>query len=233
MKERVVITVDGLAGSGKTSISKLLAEKLHFCHLNSGVLYRAVGFLALSNGVSPDDEQALADLLSSHKILLDLDASGQPVLSIDGAVFGTELHTPAVSESTSRCASNPIVRTFLKDAQREAFSERPLVAEGRDMGTVIFPDAQAKFFVEVDVQERVKRRIEQLLQDSPDMSLKERNDLEKQMRIEIIERDERDINRDVAPTVAAGDAQVINNTAQTLTQVVQYMYDSVASKGLV
>jgi cytidylate kinase len=233
MQNRVVVTVDGLAGSGKTTLSNMLADKLGFCHLNSGILYRAVGYLALSNQVSPKDAGALEGLLDAHQILLDLNEQGESVLSIDGTPYTSELQVPAVSESTSRCASMPVVRKFLEAAQRDAFPGRALVAEGRDMGTVIFPDAPAKFFIEADVSERVKRRIKQLSESNPKMSLKERNDLEKQMEIEIVERDARDTSRAIAPTVPAADAIIVNNSAQTLTRVIQYMYDSVASKGLV
>lgn len=232
LTQRIVITVDGLAGSGKTTLSRELAKLLGFAHFNSGILYRAVGFLALHNGVSPDDGAALAELISAHTIELDLDAQLSSQLIIDGNVRSGELHQPPVSDAASRVAASPEVRAALIDVQRSAFPGHNLVAEGRDMGTVIFPDANLKFFVDADLEVRTERRLAQL-REAPENASKDDKLLKKELEVEINERDKRDIRRAVAPTVAADDAVHINNSGQTLTQVLQNMYDSVANRGLV
>jgi len=233
MEERKVITVDGLAGSGKTTLSKLLAKKLGYAHLNSGILYRAVGFLALHAGVDRTDSRSIADLIAAHSLELVLDDERATCMLIDGKDHGNALYQPVVSEATSQVSALPEVRTLLVPAQREAFPGYHLVAEGRDMGTVLFPDAALKIFVTVDVETRVKRRIAQLYGDAEALSEDKIAQVQAEMRREIIERDERDATRAIAPAKAADDAVLIDNSGQSLTDVIQNMYDCAANKGLI
>ena len=233
MKTRHVIAIDGLAGSGKTTLSKMLAVKLGYAHLNSGILYRAVGYLALKEGVDRASADDLSALIKGHDLKLELDEDRASRMLIDGEDLGDALYQPEVSESTSLISAVPEVRTLLVDAQRNAFSGHHLVAEGRDMGTVIFPDAALKIFVTVDVETRVSRRINQLYGDPENLSVERLKEIQLEMRREIIERDERDANRAVAPAKAAADAIEIDNSGRSLTDVIQNMYDCAANKGLV
>lgn len=232
---RKVITVDGLAGSGKSTLARLLAERLGFVHFSSGLHYRAIGYLALREGLTPEFAAEAAKCLERHRIQLRVDGG----LLIDGAALGDELYQPRVSEMTSKFAALPEVRSALVRLQRDVFPGCPLVAEGRDMGTVIFPDANIKFFIEASCEVRVRRRLAQLGYETYEAALarglteNELNSLKKDIEIEIIERDARDCQRAIAPTVAAADAVTIDNSSQTLTQVVQCMYDAVASRGLI
>lgn len=230
---RSVITVDGLAGSGKTTISKLLAERLGYAHLSTGLLYRAVGWLAINAKVSVDDGVALKTLILSHKIELIMGAKNSALVLVDGRDVSSEIHAPLVSQAASQTSRHREVREALRDAQRNAFPGVNLVVEGRDMGTVIFPDAPLKFFVFVSPEIRVQRRIAQLhgpeaLKDPALMSR-----IKRDIEIEVLERDKRDSEREVAPAKPADDAILIDNSAETLTLVIQNMYDAAASRGLV
>ncbi len=232
MSKRIIITVDGLAGSGKTSLSKALAAELGYVHFSSGILYRSLAWLVRQNQVDPEDHQAVAATLAKHKIELQINQQNSSIVLIDDELRGAELHTPENSEMTSRVSVIAEVRAGLLEVQRNAFQGRNLVAEGRDMGTVVFPDAPLKFFIDVDVETRVARRLQQLITERPNISQEERNLLKKQMEIEIVERDQRDQERVEAPTVAATDAIIVDNSGQSLTQAVQSMYAAVASRGL-
>jgi CMP/dCMP kinase len=235
MKDRHIITVDGLAGSGKTSISQGLARKLGYAHLNSGSLYRAVGYLVVRTGASPFDVETLGQIIKNNTIALQLadDGSGGTVCLINGIIMGEELRTPEVSEATSQCSSVPLLRSMLVEAQREAFPGQHLVAEGRDMGTVIFPDADLKFFIEVSAETRVMRRVAQLYGDTASLSGDKLLEIKAEMRREILERDDRDQNRFDSPTKPARDAVLVSNDQGTLTEIIQNLYDRAASAGLV
>ena len=231
--ERIVITVDGLAGSGKSTLSQLLAERLGFAHLNSGLLYRAVAWLALQRSVNPDREDALVKLISEHRIEIKADERNSARILIDGQDMTDSLRSPHVSDVTSRASLHKGVRASLIVLQRSAHPGRGLVAEGRDMGTVVFPDAAVKFFVEASQRVRVERRLKQLYgQNAPRGSDRSAKLLKANMEIEIIERDKRDCGREVSPTKAASDAIVVDNSGQTLTEVVDTMYDAVLEKGI-
>ena len=213
---RRVITVDGVGASGKSALARLLAERLGYTHLNSGLLYRAAGYLVSKSGVSPDDEEGIRAALKSHTIELRYDrAIGNQVI-IDGVVCDNELQTQEISRIASQVAKLTSVRDLFVDIQRRAFEPAGVVAEGRDMGTVIFPDAEPKFFVDADIKVRAERRRLQLLAKGEDIDVSTiENDLAR--------RDYEDAHRAICPMKPAEDAVLIDNSKASLEETVDKM----------
>ena len=228
-QNRTVIAIDGLAGSGKTTLSRKLAERLGFVHMSTGMLYRAVGYLCVRDGINSEDPTALAAAVKAHSIELRLGQKESSEVWLDGVNIVKKIYSPEVSEATSKSSQYKEVREALVFAQKEAFPGADLVAEGRDMGSVIFTDALVKFFVETAPEVRVARRIEQMHGSLDNYSEHERNSLIKEAEIEVLARDERDSQREIAPAKPAPDAIMIDNSSKTLTEVVQTMYDAVAA----
>ncbi|RFF26372.1 MULTISPECIES: (d)CMP kinase [unclassified Wenzhouxiangella] len=217
-----VLTIDGPSGAGKGAVSAIVAERLGWHLLDSGAVYRAVALAALDRGVDPEDEAALTALCETLDLEFRAGEDGIIVL-LDGRAVDERLRSEAVSLMASRVASNPAVRRALLGLQRD-FRQLPgLVADGRDMGTVVFSDAPVKVFLDASVEERARRRHKQL---------KEKGESVKFSRLfhDLAERDRRDRERAVSPTVPASDATVIDSTDLTLEQVVERILDLVANR---
>ncbi len=229
---RKVITVDGLAGSGKSTLAKLLSQKLGSVHFNSGLLYRAVGLLALQEGVDVTNAKKAAALLDQHVIELRGDAKRGTQLMVDGKDMTEFVKTVEISTATSITSAHYEVRQRLVSLQREIFPEHNMVAEGRDMGTVIFPESELKFYVVADLQVRVTRRLAMLFGELGEIPVSERNLLKVKVESELVERDRRDSGREVAPLKPAHDAIMIDNSSRSLTEIVQSMYDAALRRGL-
>ena len=231
-QKRTVITIDGLAGSGKSSLAYQLSLKLGFQHLNTGILYRTVGFLVLEkqaevlkNKVKATLEQSVVDALNSFSLFLDKDSLDSPVVRIsDGRVLSfDQLQSEEISTISSRIAVFSEVRDYLLPIQRNAYPGHNLVAEGRDMGTVVFPEATRKFFIEVPADIRAERRYRQLI-GSTLLKNEDPEEMKKTIKFDILERDRRDQERVLAPCAPAPDAFIFSNTAPSLTQAVDELY---------
>jgi cytidylate kinase len=199
-----VITVDGPSGSGKGTISRMLARELDFHFLDSGALYRILALAAGRRGVVLDDEPALAALSSELNIHFPADGDGERVL-LDGEDVSDEIRTEAAGSGASKVAALPAVREALLKRQRNFCAAPGLVADGRDMGTVVFPEAQAKIFLTASSEERARRRCNQLKEKGIDLVFEE-------VLADIRARDERDANRSVAPLRPAEDAELVDTT---------------------
>ncbi len=204
-----VIAIDGPSASGKGTVAALVAKALGFHYLDSGAIYRTLAYAALRRGVPLDDEAALTRLANS----LDLRFDASEVY-LDGIAVGDAIRSEEAGRAASRIATLPGLRTALLALQR-AFRRPPgLVTDGRDMGSVVFPDAQVKVFLIASVEERAKRRHKQLIEKGLDANLP-------RILQDLRERDARDTARTAAPLQRTADAKLLDTTGMTIDEAVQ------------
>ncbi|QZN94169.1 (d)CMP kinase [Symbiopectobacterium purcellii] len=207
-----VITVDGPSGAGKGTLCKALAEALQWNLLDSGAIYRVLALAALHHQVDIGSEEALVPL-ASHLDVRFVAEDGQLKVILEGEDVSNEIRNETVGNTASQAAAFPSVREALLRRQR-AFRDAPgLVADGRDMGTVVFPDAPVKIFLDASVEERAQRRMLQLQEKGFNVNFE-------RLLSEIKERDARDRNRSVAPLVPAADALVLDSTDMSIDDVI-------------
>lgn len=216
-----VITLDGPGGSGKGTISQRLAQQLGWHYLDSGALYRLLACAAARDGVALDDVDGLVALAGRIHAEFRADDGEQCVL-LDGKPVTAELRTEQAGSAASQVAALPPVRVALLDWQRRYRQLPGLVADGRDMGTVVFPDANLKIFLTASPEERALRRYNQLIDIGKNVSLEA-------VTAEVRARDERDCSRDVSPLVAAADAVELDNTGLGIEETVTKVLDRVHS----
>ena len=224
MKNIPIITIDGPSGSGKGTLCKLLADRLGYHLLDSGALYRLVALAAEHHGVSAENELAVADIAGCLDVQFKAHGDGVQVV-LEGEDVSLSIRTEICGMNASKVASLTLVRKALQERQR-AFAELPgLVADGRDMGTVIFPQAPVKVFLTASAQERADRRYKQLKSKGLSASLSD-------ILTDIQKRDERDENRTVAPLKPSKDALVIDCTHMSILDVEQKILTFIHSKGV-
>lgn len=211
--KHIVITVDGPSGAGKGTLCHALAETLDFDFLDSGAIYRILALAALKKGIDFADEAQLAELGRQLDVKFVPQNSEINVI-LDGENVGDQIRTAQAGQNASKIAIFPKVREALLQRQRDFASARGLVADGRDMGTIVFPDAQIKFFLDASAEERTKRRVKQLQEKGFSANFDE-------ILAEIKERDFRDRNREVAPLVPAADAMLLDSTDLSIEQVIE------------
>jgi cytidylate kinase len=218
-----IITIDGPSGSGKGTISRLVADRLGWRLLDSGALYRLVAYAGQRGGLPGHDEPGHADIAQKLDVQFGLGPHGGEQIWLAGEEVSQRIRTEQAGEGASRVAAMPAVRTALLDRQR-AFAGPPgLVADGRDMGTVIFPGAPLKIFLTASAEERARRRYNQLKDKGLGANLAA-------LSLEIAERDRRDANRAVAPLRPADDAVIVDSTAMTIDAVVARVLELAAAR---
>lgn len=206
-----IITIDGPSGSGKSTLSRLIAHRLGFTYLDTGAMYRAVGYKARQKGVSFTDDQALAEILD--EMTLELTAgNGDTRVIMDGEDISQAIRTAEMGMAASAVSARPIVREKLTILQQKMGQKGKVVAEGRDTGTVVFPKARYKFYLDASPEERALRRCNQLIEQGQNANRQE-------ILAQIIQRDQNDSSRSLAPLKAADDAVIIDSSTMSIEEV--------------
>jgi cytidylate kinase len=213
MTQPLIITIDGPAGAGKSTVAQMLAARLGLNYVDSGATYRAAALKVLESAVAPEEEMAVAGLIAGADIDFRMDES-QAAVFLDGRDVSQAIRTPEVTLAAAKVSRLPEVRKKLITLQRSLARGRGVVMEGRDIGTVVFPDAPLKIFLKADVEERAHRRLKQDQDDGRASTLE-------QTAYEIGRRDQLDAERKISPLVPASDSVEIDSTQLTAGQVVE------------
>lgn len=219
---KFIVTIDGPSGAGKSTISRNLAARLGYRYLDTGAMYRAVGLKVQEEGVSLEDDASLDKLLAAVEIELIADGGETRVL-LDGKDVSGRIRTAEMGMVASQVSANPGVRAKLTELQRQIGGQGSVVAEGRDMGTVVFPEAENKFFLDASPEERARRRIEQLREKGHAVD-------EDEILRQIRKRDRDDSTRTHAPLAAADDAIIVDSSYMSIEEVVSFMMNSITGR---
>ncbi len=225
MAEPLIITIDGPAGAGKSTVAQSLASRLGLTYVDSGATYRAAALKVVLSGVSPEDESAVAEVIAAARIDIVTD-DGKSTVCLDGRNVGQEIRTPEVTLAAAQVSRLPEVRKKLIALQRSLARGKGVVMEGRDIGTVVFPDAPLKIFLKADVEERARRRLNQDTQEGRGRTLE-------QTAYDIGRRDQLDAERKVSPLVPAADAVEIDSTLLRAEEVVDKIVRLAQDRGLI
>ena len=222
MTETIKIAIDGPSGSGKSTLAKKLAEKLGYVYVDTGAIYRTVGLFAKRNGISPDDEASLFARFSDIDISIKWTELGQRVY-LSGEDVSDLIRTPEASMYASAVSALPKVRAFLLDMQRSFAKTQNVIMDGRDIGTVILPDAQVKIFMQADSKERARRRTIELNEKGKNVTFEE-------VYADMCQRDKNDSTRNIAPCVPAKDAVIFDNSSLDVEQTLQKALEIIKEK---
>ena len=207
-----IITIDGPTGSGKSTVSRLLAQRLHYHYLDTGAMYRAVGLAILRSGVSLHNKKEITRICNSLEIKF-IHEGGATKIYLDNEDVTKAIREPAIDLIASDVSALDSVRKAMTILQRKIGSQGPLVAEGRDMGTVVFPEAQHKFYIDASLEIRVDRRFQEREKRGESIS-------REKVKKDLIKRDNQDMNRHLSPLKPAKDAKIIDTTNLSPHQIV-------------
>ena len=216
--QNIKIALDGPSGAGKSTLARALSEKLGYLYVDTGAMYRTVGVYAAKNGIDPHDENTLTEHFNNIKIEMkwetDSDGNSKQKMYLCGEDVTGQIRTPEASMYASAVSALPAVRSFLFDMQRSIADKNSVIMDGRDIGTVILPDAQVKIFMSATPEARAKRRYKELIQKGENVTFEK-------VLSDMIQRDKNDAERDAAPCVPAKDAILFDNTELGFDEMVQ------------
>lgn len=218
----MVIAIDGPSGSGKSTVAKFLAKRLGYVYIDTGAMYRSVALRARERGISPEDKLALRRLASSLHITFITDGEQIHILC-DGEDVSDAIRTPEITLLASAISRQKALREILVQRQREMGKEGGVILEGRDIGTVVFPDADVKFYLDAVGEERVRRRYDEMVQKGMNVDFQA-------TREELMQRDHHDMQRDHSPLQKAKDAMLIDSTHRSVIEVVEEMVRIIEEK---
>lgn len=219
----ISIAIDGPSGAGKSTISRKAAEKFGFIYVDTGAIYRTIGLATKIRGVSLDDTAAVVALLPTLEIELKYNDAGEQHMYLDGNDVSRDIRLPEVSMLASRVSAIPEVRAFLVDMQRGMAEKYDVIMDGRDIGTVILPNADLKIFLTADVRDRARRRYEELHAKGMEKPFDE-------VLAEMEKRDEQDTQRAAAPLKAADDAVLLDTSGNTLEESIDEVCRLISEK---
>lgn len=223
MKEHFSIAIDGPSGAGKSSLAKAVAKKLSILHVDTGAIYRTIGYAAFARGLNAKDESQIAPLLKTIHIDMAFDEAGRQKMLLDGRDVSREIRLPEISMYASNVSALPCVRAYLLEMQRGIARKRSVIMDGRDIGTVVLPDADLKIYLTASAEERARRRC---------LELSERGTPEPYEAVlrEINERDEQDMHRAIAPLREAADAIRLDTSALNFDESEQALLKLIQEK---
>lgn len=223
MKEHFSIAIDGPGGAGKSSLAKAVAKKLSILHVDTGAIYRTIGYAAFARGLNAKDESQIAPLLKTIRIDTAFDEAGRQKMLLDGRDVSREIRLPEISMYASNVSALPCVRAYLLEMQRDIARKRSVIMDGRDIGTVVLPDADLKIYLTASAEERARRRC---------LELSERGTPEPYEAVlrEINERDEQDMHRAIAPLREAADAVRLDTSALNFDESEQALLKLIQEK---
>lgn len=223
--KKIIIAIDGPAASGKSTTAKLVAERLGYLHIDTGAMYRAMALKVLRSNISPTDVASISQLTktTSVRLVFDHDAKRKISIELDGKKVDDEIRLPEVTSIVSPVSAIADVRTLMVKEQRAMGKEGGIVLEGRDIGTVVFPNAELKIFMVADAHQRAIRRQNEFALKNISVPLEK-------LEQEIIERDKYDSNREISPLRKAPDAIELDTTALTIEQQVQFIIEKAKEK---
>jgi cytidylate kinase len=221
-RKRLTIAIDGPSGAGKSTVARFLAKRLGYVYIDTGAMYRSVALRVKEKGISPEDELALNQLASSLHITFITEGE-QTRVCCDGEDITSAIRSPEISRLASYISKQKGVREALVQMQREMGKEGGVILEGRDIGTVVFPDADVKFYLDAKSDERVRRRYNEMVERGVKVDFKETQE-------ELIQRDHNDMHRIHSPLKKANDALFIDSTHRSVEEVVEEMVHMVKAK---
>lgn len=210
----IAVAIDGPAGAGKSTIARAAAKELGFIYVDTGALYRSIGLNAIRKGVDLTDAKAIEASLAGLKVELSFDAQGAQIVLLNDKDVSSFIRTPEVSMSASKVSAVPAVRAFLLDLQRNMAKTQSVIMDGRDIGTVVLPNAEVKIFLTASPEIRAKRRFDELVEKGEDVKYED-------VLADVIQRDYNDSHREIAPLKPAEDSKLADTSGLTLEESIQ------------
>ena len=219
MKKKVIVAIDGPSSSGKSTIAKLVAKHFNFTYIDSGSIYRAITYVAIKNNLIKTgniDVVSLIDLLNNCSISFSFNSNNQNVIKIDGVSVENEIRTFEISNNVSLIAEKNEIRKYVLKIQKDISNNKSVVMDGRDIGSVVFPNADFKFFLDASIDVRALRRWNELKLTEKDLKFEE-------VKKDLLKRDKKDINRKFSPLIRSKDSIMINSDRLDISEVVEHI----------